>query len=129
MSDLEEKSCGEGSWRLQFDESHEEFFELCALSTTDQLGAPERRRLNEHLRECFRCSEMLAQYEAVLKLGIPLPSSEKKGKRGQKPIGRSTKPRRRSSRVSTTRRKTRRLRRAKGQQFERDAAPGCKRMF
>ena len=72
MSDLVENGRGEGSWRLQPDECHEEFFELCALSTTDQLGAPERRRLDEHLRACFRCSDMLGQYQALLKLGIPL---------------------------------------------------------
>ena len=80
MSDLVENGRREGSWRLQSDESHEEFFELCALSTTDQLGASERRRLDEHLRECFRCSDMLAQYHAVLKLGIPLAVVGEEGK-------------------------------------------------
>lgn len=52
-------------------ESHDEFLELCALSTTSLLSAQERRRLEEHLRDCSQCHEIHAQYLALVDCGIP----------------------------------------------------------
>lgn len=52
-------------------ESHDEFLELCALSTTNLLSAQERRRLEEHLRDCSQCREIHAQYLALVDCGIP----------------------------------------------------------
>jgi hypothetical protein len=52
-------------------EPHDEFLELCAIATTGSLGAEERRRLDEHLKNCAACREALAQYEAVIAGAIP----------------------------------------------------------
>ena len=52
-------------------ESHDEFLELCALATTELLSAQERRRLEEHLRDCPTCREAFAQYLALVDTGIP----------------------------------------------------------
>jgi hypothetical protein len=52
-------------------ESHDEFFELCALATTELLSVEERHRLDEHLRVCPSCREMLAQYQALVDAGVP----------------------------------------------------------
>lgn len=71
MSDLVENGGSGGSWPLQSGESHDEYFELCALSTTNLLSAQERRRLEEHLRECPECREIHAQYQAMVDAGLP----------------------------------------------------------
>jgi hypothetical protein len=52
--------------------SHDEFLELCALSTSghltgDELTADQRKRLEEHLAGCASCREAMKQYEAVAK--------------------------------------------------------------
>jgi len=60
---------------------HEEFLELCALSTSGGLTADEQSRLNEHLSVCDACSAALRDYEKLAHAGIAslsdafLPSS------------------------------------------------------
>jgi hypothetical protein len=71
MSDLVENGGSGGSWPLQPGESHNEYFELCALSTTNLLSPQERRRLEEHLGECPECREVHAQYQAMVDVGLP----------------------------------------------------------
>lgn len=44
---------------------HEEFFELCALSTSGSLTPEEWSRLDEHLKTCEWCRERKAQYEQI----------------------------------------------------------------
>jgi hypothetical protein len=61
-----------GAWPLLPGESHDEFLELCALSTTDLLSAEERQHLEEHLQDCPTCREMHAQYQALVDTGVPL---------------------------------------------------------
>ncbi len=55
---------------------HEEFLELCALSTTGELSEDEKERLREHLARCFPCRQALGEFETVADLGAPLLSSE-----------------------------------------------------
>ena len=50
---------------------HDEFLELCAVSTSGQLSEAEHRRLREHLANCPSCREALKQFEAVVGQAIP----------------------------------------------------------
>jgi hypothetical protein len=52
-------------------EPHDEFLELCAVSTSGQLTEEEQKRLQEHLAVCQSCREALQQYEAVVGQAIP----------------------------------------------------------
>jgi len=44
---------------------HDEFLELCAVSTSGQLNDEEQKRLDRHLAVCCSCREAMGQYEAV----------------------------------------------------------------
>jgi hypothetical protein len=55
---------------------HDEFLELCALSTSGQLNRKEQARLQEHLSVCSSCREALEQYQAIVDEGIPNLVSE-----------------------------------------------------
>jgi len=50
---------------------HDEFLELCALSTSGELTGEEQKRLQEHLAGCPSCREAMKQYEAVVVKTIP----------------------------------------------------------
>ena len=50
---------------------HDEFLELCALSTSGELTEEEQKRLQEHLAICPSCREAMKQYEAVVSKTIP----------------------------------------------------------
>jgi signal transduction histidine kinase len=50
---------------------HDEFRELCAISTSGELTGEERKRLAEHLAHCASCREAMKQYEAVVGETIP----------------------------------------------------------
>jgi anti-sigma factor RsiW len=52
-------------------DSHDEFLELCALSTTGELTGEEWERLREHLATCEACREAKQQYERVVATTIP----------------------------------------------------------
>jgi peptidoglycan hydrolase CwlO-like protein len=52
-------------------EPHDEFLELCAVSTSGQLTEEEQEKLQEHLAVCRSCREALRQYEAVVGQAIP----------------------------------------------------------
>ena len=52
-------------------EPHDEFLELCAVSTSGQLTGEEQKRLQEHLAVCQSCRESLQQFEAVVGQAIP----------------------------------------------------------
>jgi hypothetical protein len=52
-------------------EPHDEFLELCAVSTSGQLTGEEQKRLQEHLAVCQSCRESLRQFEAVVGHAIP----------------------------------------------------------
>jgi hypothetical protein len=50
---------------------HDEFVELCAVSTSDQLSQEDQERLREHLAACPSCREALQQYESIANDAIP----------------------------------------------------------
>lgn len=54
---------------------HDEFLELCAVSTTGELSDDERKQLHEHLATCAECREALKEFEAAADVGAPLLSS------------------------------------------------------
>jgi hypothetical protein len=54
---------------------HEEFLELCAVSTTGELSQDEQKELHEHLAICSECRKALQEFEAVADVGAPLLSS------------------------------------------------------
>ena len=53
-------------------EPHNEFLELCAVSTSGQLTEEEQKKLEEHLAVCESCRETLTQYELVVDQAIPV---------------------------------------------------------
>lgn len=55
---------------------HDEFLELCAVSTSGQLSEEEQNRLAEHLAGCPECREALLQYESVVQDTIPSIGAE-----------------------------------------------------
>jgi hypothetical protein len=54
---------------------HEEFLELCAVSTSGELTEEEQKKLKAHLEECAECRQALREFEAAADVGIPLLSS------------------------------------------------------
>jgi RNA polymerase sigma-70 factor, ECF subfamily len=60
-----------GAGALSRTEPHDEFLELCAVSTSGQLTEEEQKKLQEHLAVCQSCRETLRQYEAVVGQAIP----------------------------------------------------------
>jgi hypothetical protein len=84
MTDVIENGRSGGAWPLPPGESHDEFLELCALSTTGLLSVQERHRLEEHLLSCHTCRQLCAQYEALADAAIPsaiVDSGEEPGRR------------------------------------------------
>jgi hypothetical protein len=57
-------------------EPHDEFLELCAISTSGQLSEEDQRRLQEHLAVCSSCREALEQYKAIIRHAIPAIAAE-----------------------------------------------------
>jgi hypothetical protein len=68
-------SSNEGAWTLPPD-PHEEFEELCALSTTGELTAEEWAQLEQHLTHCDACRESQRLFEHVVAMAIPLMAEE-----------------------------------------------------
>jgi hypothetical protein len=59
---------------------HDEFLELCAVSTSGQLSQEEQNRLQEHLAVCRACREALREYESVVNDAIPVIGAEQSGR-------------------------------------------------
>ncbi len=57
-------------------EPHDEFLELCAVSTSGHLSEEDQRRLQEHLAVCSSCRDALQQYEAIIRHAIPAMGAE-----------------------------------------------------
>jgi len=55
---------------------HEEFLELCALSTSGDLTEEEQNRLKAHLAGCAECRQALKDFEAAVDIGVPLLASK-----------------------------------------------------
>ena len=60
-----------GAGALPENGPHDEFLELCAASTIDDLSDDEKKRLREHLAVCSSCREALHQYESIASDVIP----------------------------------------------------------
>ncbi|HEV2615064.1 MAG TPA: zf-HC2 domain-containing protein [Candidatus Acidoferrales bacterium] len=54
---------------------HDDFLELCAISTTGELSPEEQQQLKEHLVVCAECRRALQEFEAAVDEGVPLLSS------------------------------------------------------
>jgi hypothetical protein len=61
---------------LSHTEPHDEFLELCAVSTSGQLTQEEQKKLEEHLAVCATCREAIRQYEAVVGHAIPTVTAD-----------------------------------------------------
>jgi len=55
---------------------HEEFLELCAAATADELTADERAKLDAHLAVCEQCREASAEFELAATHGAAALASE-----------------------------------------------------
>jgi hypothetical protein len=55
---------------------HDEFLELCAVSTSGQLSEEEQSKLKEHLAVCPACREALREYGSVVSDLIPALGAE-----------------------------------------------------
>lgn len=55
---------------------HDDFLELCAISTAGELSKEERQRLHEHLAGCSECRQALKDFEVAARIGAPLVASE-----------------------------------------------------
>ena len=60
-----------GARALSPTDAHDEFLELCALSTTGELSQAEQKKLDQHLAVCPSCRQALQQYESVVDQAIP----------------------------------------------------------
>jgi hypothetical protein len=66
-----------GKWSEM--ELHDEYLELCALSTAGDLTKEEKRRLQAHLSACADCRQALKEFEAAAAVGMPLLASKLAG--------------------------------------------------
>jgi hypothetical protein len=57
-------------------EPHDEFLELCAVSTSGQLTEDEQKKLDEHLASCPACRGAIKQYESLVAHAIPAMAAE-----------------------------------------------------
>src|SRR5205807_9385546 len=55
---------------------HDEFLELCAVSTSGQMSEEEQNRLKQHLAVCPACREALREYESIINDTIPAIGAE-----------------------------------------------------
>jgi hypothetical protein len=55
---------------------HDEFLELCAVSTSGDLTEEEQKKLRAHLAGCAECRQALREFEAAVDVGVPLLSSK-----------------------------------------------------
>jgi anti-sigma-K factor RskA/putative zinc finger protein len=69
-----------GAGSLSQSGPHDEFLELCAASTSNELTRDEQKRLREHLAICAPCRQALRQYESIVSDVIPaIAASEEPG--------------------------------------------------
>ena len=57
-------------------EPHDEFLELCAVSTSGELSEHEKRKLAAHLAGCAECRQALQEFEAAVDVGVPFLASK-----------------------------------------------------
>jgi hypothetical protein len=54
---------------------HDEFLELCAVSTSGELSEQEKTKLETHLAGCAECRQALQEFEAAVDVGVPFLAS------------------------------------------------------
>jgi hypothetical protein len=70
-------SSGEKAGRERSEQGpHEEFLELCAVSTSGDLTDEEQEKLQAHLSGCAECRKALKEFEAAVDVGVPLLASK-----------------------------------------------------
>jgi hypothetical protein len=75
VNEIVHNGSSQGAWTLLLN-PHQEFRELCALSTTGELTAEEWMRLSEHLAQCRACRKVKEQYERVAGSAMPAVAAE-----------------------------------------------------
>jgi hypothetical protein len=55
---------------------HDEFLELCAVSTSGDLTEEEKTKLQEHVAICSGCRQALEEFQAAADIGLPLFAAE-----------------------------------------------------
>jgi hypothetical protein len=55
---------------------HDEFLELCAVSTSGDLAEEEKTKLQKHLASCPGCRQVLEEFRAAAAIGLPLFAAE-----------------------------------------------------
>jgi hypothetical protein len=58
---------------------HDEFVELCAVSTSGHLIEEEKTKLEKHLAACPECREALKEFQSTAEIGLPLFAAEASG--------------------------------------------------
>src|SRR6267154_1941972 len=66
---------------------HDEFVELCAVSTSGNLTGEEKTKLEEHLSVCSECREALKEFRATAEISLPLFAAEASGELRANPDG------------------------------------------
>jgi hypothetical protein len=56
--------------------AHEEFLELCAVSTSGDLTEEEQKKLKAHLAGCQECRQALKEFEVAVDIGVPFLASK-----------------------------------------------------
>ena len=58
---------------------HDEFLELCAVSTSGGLTEAEKTKLQEHVADCPECRQALKEFQAAAEISAPLFAAEASG--------------------------------------------------
>src|SRR5882762_2795210 len=73
---MAERKDKRGSQKWSGTRPHEEFVELCALSTTGELSQEEQKKLQEHLTTCSECRQVLKEFQDAADIGMSQLSSD-----------------------------------------------------
>ena len=68
---------------MSHSEPHDEFLELCAISTSGELTEEEQNKLEGHLAVCQSCREAIQQYQAVVNHAIPAIAASEASESGE----------------------------------------------
>jgi hypothetical protein len=76
LKDMGNSSGKRGSGERSKMDGHEEFLELCAVSTSGDLSEEEQKKLKAHLAGCPECRQALKEFEAAVDIGVPFLASK-----------------------------------------------------
>jgi hypothetical protein len=76
LSDMGNSSGERGAGERSEMGAHDEYLELCAVSTSGDLTEEEQNKLNGHLAGCPECRQALKEFEAAVDLGVPFLASK-----------------------------------------------------